>query len=344
MEAEHQRRVRIGEQKGWIRIENPPVDAARRKLFNLLLHFHLQTDSAEGRHSVPINTIQLYVDFNGRVETQLLLACERLSQTVVRWELRDGHGHGETGFATLLSQAWCDSGQLHFSLPPRLSELLQNDKAFGLIHLDVLGLFTGPHTRALYDLLRPLARVETRGWMELDDFRRGMHLARDADALPFADLRRRVIEPALGEINAVSDLRAAVEYRRQGRRVTGVKFRVARKSDPAPAECLYLPAADPEKMDRLHRLEQEFEAYKAARVCEIVSTLSAGEADQLLAAFVKSIQDNGVLMKKYERDGLDNLSVRLRYEAFLERMLLPPEDADFRRYVQTKGRSPAPER
>jgi hypothetical protein len=344
MESEQQREVKFGERSGWIRIENPPVDAVQRKLFNLLLHFHLQTAEADGRHSVPIETINLYVDFSGRVETQLLLACERLSQTVVHWELRDEHGGHEMGFAALLPQAWCDGGQLYFSLAPRLSDLLHDDKAFGLIHLDVRGLFTGRHTGALYDLLRPLARVETRGWMELDEFRRRMRLDRGADVPRFSDLRRRVIEPALSEINALSGLSAAVEYRREGRRVTGVKFRVTRKNDPSPTECLYLPAADPEKMDRAHALEQEFEAYKAGRVCEIVTTLSGDEADRLLAAFVKSIEDNGVLMKKYEKDGLDNLSVRLRYEAFLERMLLPEEEADFRRFVEKKRRSSAVDR
>lgn len=344
MGTQQQRRLTLGKRKGWVRIENPPVVAAHRKLFNLLLRYHLQGGGEDdGATAVDMEALRPHLDFSGRFETQLLLACQQLAQTHIRWELADASGGREMGFAALLSQAWCEGRRLHFSVPLRLSALLHHEKAFGIIHLDVLGLFTDPHARALYTVLLPLARVETRGWWEVDEFRRRMDLPAEASYPRFSDLRRRVIEPALEEINALSDLDAAVEYRRSGRRVTGIKFRVTRKSDSAPAECLYLPGADPDRMDRVHALEQEFETYKAARVCEIIAAMSAHEAGEWLAAFVKSIQDNAVLMKKYERDGLDNLSVRLRYEAFLERMLLPAEDTDFRRFLERRqGAGPAP--
>jgi hypothetical protein len=333
----NQQRVRIDGREGTLRIENPPPSRLHGVLFNLLLWHHLKSDDDfADSHTIDIAELTPYLDIKGRVETQVVLACEHLAQTVVKWELTGGSGAAQIGFSALLSQAWCVSGVLHYSFPSRLKALVRTEEGLRLLRIDIAGLFKGRYTRTLYDLLAPLAEVETRGWWELEALRRPGALPREVADLPFADLRRRVIAPALEEINAVSDLNVQVEYRRRGRRVTAVKFRVTRKSDPIFAQCLYLPGADPEKADPAHLLEQEFEAYKAARVCEITSSMSERRIRELEAAFERSIQDNRVLMARFEQDRFDNLSIRLRYEAFLEKMLLSEEQTDFERF--RKGR------
>jgi hypothetical protein len=340
MARENQQQIRIGDRVGSIRIEKAPRTDLHMRLFNRLLwHFFQFNDDETDIYAADLTEITAYVDIKGRVESQLTLACESLSRTVVKWELADRLGNTEAGFSTLLSQAWCEGGRLYYSLPSRLKSLLRHEKAFSLVHLDVLSLFKGPYARAVYDAISPLVEVETRGWWEPDAFRHLAGVAADNRYARFSELRKRVIEPALEEINALSDLRATVEYRRRGNRVTGIKFRVARKNDPLFAQCLYLPGADPEKMGRSEALEQAFEAYKAARVCEITGSMSAPQVEALEKAFVNGIQGNRVLMKKFDKDGFDNLSIRLRYEAFLEKMLLSDEQADFKRFMEREGAS-----
>jgi hypothetical protein len=328
--TENQQFVRIGGREGPVRIENPPRTRLHTVLFHLLLWHHFRSDDdAADSHAVDIAVLTPHLDIKGRPETQLALACEQLARTVVKWELTGENGLAQIGFSSLLSQAWCENGVLCYSFPSRLKALLRNEKGFRLIRLDLFSLFKGRHTRPLYDLLSPLADVETRGWWDLAAFRRLSGLPGEVVDRPFSELRRQVIEPALEEINAVSDLSVQVEYRRRGNRVTAVKFRVTRKNDSLFDQCLYLPGADPEKMDPAHHLEQEFEAYKAARVCEITSTMTERQVESLQEAFESSIQGNRVLTRKFEQDGFDNLSIRLRYESFLEKMLLSEEETDF---------------
>ncbi len=336
-DSENRRQVPPERRNGPVRLENPPRGRLHRTLFNLLLWRHLARDD-DGADPIGIDIAFLtpYLDIRGRVETQLALACEKLAQSVLKWGPVDADGESPVGFCTLLSQAWCRDGVLHYSFPSRLKALLREPGGLGLMRLDLPDLFRGRHTRALYGLLSTLAEVETRGWWDLDEFRR---LAGQDAGLPFSDLRRRVVEPALEEINALSDLNAVVEYRRSGRRVTGIKFRVTRKNDPLFGQCLHLPGAGSGKLDRAQALEQEFEAYKAARVCEVTSRMSARQVRELEEAFVRSIEGNRVLMKKFEQDGFDSLSVRLRYEAFLEKMLLSGEQTDFERFLERTGRA-----
>ena len=44
----------------------------------------------------------------------------------------------------------------------------------------------------------------------------------------FMNFNQKVIKPAVDEINAVSDFRVAVDYQRQGRKVTALKFKMRR--------------------------------------------------------------------------------------------------------------------
>jgi hypothetical protein len=95
---------------------------------------------------------------------------------------------------------------------------------------------------------------------------------------------------------------------------------------------MVLPIKDTEGVTKEQKLEQEFEIYKAKQVCEITQTMKDEEIEDLKKEFVKRIKDNTVLMKKFEMDGFDNLTIRLLYEAFLEEMLLKSAEIDFKKF------------
>src|SRR5437016_10630457 len=64
-------------------------------------------------------------------------------------------------------------------------------------------------------------------FIPLDAFRKLMGVT-DKMYPAFMNFNQKVIKPAVDEINAVSDFRVAVDYQRQGRKVTALKFKMRR--------------------------------------------------------------------------------------------------------------------
>ena len=63
------------------------------------------------------------------------------------------------------------------------------------------------------------------------------------------------------------------------------------------------------------------------------------DATECQPLLIASIRDNAVMMKKYEKDGFDSLAVKLAFEVYLEKLLLPPGERDFERFKeQVEGR------
>lgn len=95
----------------------------------------------------------------------------------------------------------------------------------------------------LYSMLRDMLHIEG-GWnMSLDKLREQLG-ASEKSYLDFRDLRRRVLEPAMREINELSDLNVTYSNITKGRKVTGIHFDAALKprrktdGDRDPSELL----------------------------------------------------------------------------------------------------------
>ncbi|WP_444891788.1 replication initiation protein (plasmid) [Microbulbifer sp. TRSA001] len=86
------------------------------------------------------------------------------------------------------------------------------------------------HSVRLYELLVRFSDQGHRRFAELDDFRFSMDIAgKYAD---YKNLRKRVIDPAVAELCAHTDLDVAYLPIKRGRRITGLEFSMVRKSQP----------------------------------------------------------------------------------------------------------------
>lgn len=89
--------------------------------------------------------------------------------------------------------------------------------------------FSRPHTWRVYELLKQYKEIGTRT-IALDEFRMMLGLL---DKYPrVVDMKKRVLDPALEEINATSDIRAQYTQQKRGRRVMGFVFHIKPNTTP----------------------------------------------------------------------------------------------------------------
>jgi hypothetical protein len=181
-----------------------------------------------------------------------------------------------------------------------------------------------------------LTSIETDGWWEVDEFKTLLEFKRPEAHYSAEELSNLIIEPSINDINTVSDLSVKVLYRREDSQITGFKFKVTRKYEPEVHQCLRLPPIKANLIDRQQTLEKAFEAYKASQVCELTRQMPKEEMADLQKAFLEHIKNNKILMKKYERDGFDSLSVKLNFEVFLEQILLSQQQKDINSFKKKK--------
>jgi hypothetical protein len=325
-----------------IRFALQALTLQQRHLFHLLLWHHLQTDQGGANCLMPLDFLQEQLDFKGQATSQVLLACQALTEGYLHWSISAAAADAgpENGLCPLLAQCWCDQHGLHYSFPSRLRHFLNEPATYDALRPHLQSLFQQRYSQRLYHVLEPLADVGTLGWWTLNHFFDKLGASADEVEPGLENIRKSLIDPSLDEINALSDLLVKVHYRRDADRNPAIKFEVRAKHGLLKEQCLRLPRARQEDLDRRQALEQDFETYKAAKVCELTTTMTSDELARLQAAFVQTIADNEILMKKFERDGFDNLTVKLRYEAFLEDTLLPAEQRDMAIYRASLQDSP----
>jgi len=120
--------------------------------------------------------------------------------------------------------------QLQFS-PAIVPYITRLEKEFTRYQLEKVANMSSPYAIRLYELLIQWGSVGYRE-IELTSFRKMLMVEDEYKAIK--DLKKRVIDVALSQINEFSDLTASYTQRKTGRVVTHLIFRFSQKEEPKP--------------------------------------------------------------------------------------------------------------
>lgn len=177
---------------------------------------------------------------------------------------------------------------IEYKIDERLRpELLQLKAAYLSTPAAPLMEFRRDYSARLYFLLKKMLKVCEFEY-ELDFFRARFQLSKSYDI--FFNLKNKVLEPALAEINDKSDISVMYEYIKQGRNYTKIKFTVTSKENKA------LPATSVP-------LEKELESRGQTRLFD----MAADENDiaYRLAKYDISKKKSEELVKHYGEERVD---------------------------------------
>jgi plasmid replication initiation protein len=124
---------------------------------------------------------------------------------------------------------------LLYKFPEGLRRVIQDSRYWGRIKAYVMFAFTSKYALALYEALCLRANLRAvEQTFSVDDFR--ALLGVEPDKLPlFKNLKKWALDPAVLEINALSDFNVAIEPIREGGMVRGklTGFRLSWQKKPA---------------------------------------------------------------------------------------------------------------
>ena len=127
------------------------------------------------------------------------------------------------------------NGTITFFISPNLLTLLKNSKHFLKYDISVLAYFNSSYSVRLYKILKDRLEINNK-FKENNKYLLGLEEFRTLLQIPstykFGDIKRKVLTPALKEINKYSELTVEIEEIKKGRKVEKLLFYISSKKDP----------------------------------------------------------------------------------------------------------------
>ena len=219
------RRETVKKHVGAIHISGK-LSLLQRKLSNVLLLNAYDTLQTSQSHSIDAKTLAMIVGYNSNDMDTLRASLKSLAETVAEWDMLDEDGKQEWGVSSLLSYAKLKGGVCEYAYSPVLAQKLHDPKIYALINVNIQRNFSSGHGLALYENCYRFVRTGSSGWWTLETFRKLMGVEGSAYYETFKHLNAKIIKPAVAEVNKTSDITIEPEFRKKGRAVSDIRFKI----------------------------------------------------------------------------------------------------------------------
>lgn len=205
-------------------VEVTPLTLADRRIYNLLLENAWDAIDKPVTHTIPKSLLRGSHNANDRVGASI----ERLMSAIVRVQVVwDGEPAVER--VQLLGgnvETMRSDGMLEYEIPSRLRRIIANSTVFARLQREVMFALTSKYALTLYEMVQKRGNLRWRSSerFTLDELRAVLGVPR-GKLTTWSNLKLRAIDPALAEVNALSDYVVEIAPIRTGRSIGHVELR-----------------------------------------------------------------------------------------------------------------------
>ena len=213
------------------------VQLVQRKLINVCLYHAYDELSTQNMHRIHIDTLHYYFGYTGNNWKLFNEAFMELQQITFTWDLfgncitpDEDTSWQRVPFFSLVK--WDkDTREFCWKFGEGIAEKFYLPEQFATIALEMQSRFNSTYSLVLYEqCIRYASNINGSRWFSIQDLKDIFGISKNK-YLQFKDFSKRVLKPALKEINDISDLNVDVEYKKSGRSVAYIKFHINRDSN-----------------------------------------------------------------------------------------------------------------
>jgi len=215
-----------------------PMTTIQRKFYNALLYVakeDLKKEPTKSEFEIPLNELKNFFDIEDKKNTYLKEKLEELVKLTAKYNILDKDIE-EWGIFSLLPfvRIYIDKknniGIVKFEIPSLVKKAILNKEKnfFARLDLVIIRGLSSKYSVILYELLKDYENVEIPE-MTMEKFREIFGITNKYKKIP--DLKRRVLNTAINEINNNPEIEWEVNYelRKMGPRYTHIKFVKSKK-------------------------------------------------------------------------------------------------------------------
>lgn len=196
----------------------------QRKLVNALLYNAYDQLLTAQEHRISASVLCEMIGFDSKNIGYLKGALKGLMETVVEFDVLEEDGERSWEAMVLLPYAKIKGGMCTYRYERALAEKLYHPDVYSKINLSVLREMNSAHALVLYENCYRFESIGHTAWWDIEVFRKLMGVDAMPSYKPFKALNRNVIQPAMKEVNKLSNIQVEMETRMKGRSVTGLRF------------------------------------------------------------------------------------------------------------------------
>lgn len=196
----------------------------QRKLVNALLYNAYDQLLTGKEHHISASVLCEMIGFDSKNIGYLKGALKGLMETVVEFDVLEEDGKRSWEAMVLLPYARIKGGTCTYRYERSLAEKLYHPDVYSKINLSVLREMNSAHALVLYENCYRFEGIGHTAWWDIEVFRKLMAVDLMPSYKPFKALNRNVIQPAIKEVNKLSNIQIEMETRMKGRTVTGLRF------------------------------------------------------------------------------------------------------------------------
>jgi hypothetical protein len=207
------------------------LGVAARRLIDAAYFIVAQEEQFHDLYDVELDYFKWLMRYSSRNNTHLEQVITEAQKALIQATTTpDDDGEKPFGSVQLIGRISYQGGRFQFRVPPDLIGIIRGPGKSHWLSLRITSLFTLSYARVMYDHLLPYADEGVTDWLVLDELR-GWQGEMGANALIFKYFKRDWLEPAVKQINEVSDINLSYETRNEpgSRKIGRLRFRITRK-------------------------------------------------------------------------------------------------------------------
>lgn len=207
---------------------NSKISLLQRKISNGLLFHAYDNLLTKEEHEIQITTLIKLIGYDSHDHKKIKQALMDLLATVVEWNLVDGDKLDKEqvwNASSIIADASIDGSLCTYSYSGKMRKLLYHPSVYGRLNMRVQSKFQSNYGLALYENCNRYQDIGQTPWFEIYKFRKLMGVD-DSKYKIFRDLKTRVIDKSVEEVNKYSSLIVEPKFKKQNRQVIGIQFSI----------------------------------------------------------------------------------------------------------------------
>lgn len=175
-------------------------------------------------HSADLDYFKWLLSFNSQNRDHLKKSIANIQQTLIQFNVVDATNPTKDFWHStpFLYDVSLSSGRIYFRIPESLQQSLMNPRSWTYLSFRIKNRFTSEYAYILYDRCRADQFRGATDFWSITEFRTIMNTVDIYSQ--FQDLQKRVIKPAIEQINEHSDIYITADYKTRGRTKTHIRF------------------------------------------------------------------------------------------------------------------------
>lgn len=227
-----------------------------RKIANVLLYNAYPNLTAQSIHTISISQLLNLLSLKTHDYQKLKHSIKQLMSTIIEWDVSkkekitiniedDKLFNSKENWkaCTLLSSVQINGTIIKYEYSEVLRELFYQPSFYSKISLCIQSKFRSAYAISLYENCLSYLNCGTTGWLDIVAFRKimGVH---SSQYQIFRDLNRRVLQPAIKEVNKVSNIEVTCETKKIARVVSYIKLCISHKKVDVEKEIYHQNSSD----------------------------------------------------------------------------------------------------